>query len=774
MSDNDSMARPLISLNRGRVATRLAILAIVLLGVTLLSDQRASAHAFLKESNPPASSVLPVAPSRVTLTFAEPLERSYTRAELYDASGKPVAGATFSIDSSDRHVLLLDLPAGLPNGTYSVLWRTLSAADGHRAQGYLPLTFGSAADIRSVIPPAIVDTGGPPGWLATLGRWVSLAGLTGAVAAWPVWLLVLRPAISPAWQAGPELVRRVRRLAIAAALLALAGSLLTLVVQAWGAGSGSGFLSALRTTLTETRWGRFWLIRFLLLAAFATAASGAPWWRPRWRPWQTRATLALAFLLPLPFSMVAHASAQARGRQSAIAFDAVHLIAASLWLGGVAMLVLGLLPALRDLTATGRRVVVARVVPRFSAVAVAAWVVLAFTGFYNAWLQAGSLHGLRSTPYGHSLLIKLGLIVAIAPFAAFNLVLVKRGLERDSTGNGESSWVRRFGFVIVVEAVLGALVFLVVARMIAQPPARDVLYEAANQRTIVLDLQGRPATLTLAPGAVGPNHYRLDVAGSPLPANAEAVIRLTPPGVQTGQKEIDLTRSAANTFEWHGSELSFAGDWVTTVIVRSTGDFTDQAELNIDVPAKAPNADLSEPPRFGAGAIAALLLIAGGIAALMVAWRAGRSALRRESAGLGAVTAALGVVLLFTTRLPAPSAIALDTPNPIPADTASIERGQTAYLANCITCHGTTGKGDGPLAQTFNPPAADFTTVHAKLHVDAEFFNWIRNGKPPTAMPAWSDKLSDPEIWDVINYLRWIQQGSPPLDAPRGTPEATP
>ena len=71
-----------------------------------------------------------------------------------------------------------------------------------------------------------------------------------------------------------------------------------------------------------------------------------------------------------------------------------------------------------------------------------------------------------------------------------------------------------------------------------------------------------------------------------------------------------------------------------------------------------------------------------------------------------------------------------------------------------MQCHGVAGRGDGPAAGAYSPPPADFTTAHAQMHLDGEFFYWIKNGKPPTAMPAFGDQLTDDQIWDVINYLR--------------------
>ena len=67
-------------------------------------------------------------------------------------------------------------------------------------------------------------------------------------------------------------------------------------------------------------------------------------------------------------------------------------------------------------------------------------------------------------------------------------------------------------------------------------------------------------------------------------------------------------------------------------------------------------------------------------------------------------------------------------------------------------------RGDGPAAQGMVPPPANLLEGHALYHADAEFFNWIRNGKPGTAMPGFSDALSDEEIWSTIHYIRELQQ----------------
>jgi copper transport protein len=753
-------------------------LVVFLLGLGLTGVRDVSAHAFLDKSDPAANAVLNSSPQVISLWFTEPLEHTYTRAELYDQMGMKMPDATFQFVSSDPKALTLTVPANLPNGTYSVVYQTLSAADGHEAQGYFAFTIGTESDVRTVVPPAATTTGGPPEWMKTIARWIPLLGLTVCVAVWPIWLLVLRPAISPAWQAGPRLTRRVRRLAALGIAVALLGSVFALLVQADGARDQNSLLDATRSTLTDTRYGRIWLYRVVAFLVFAVVLSLCAWWWPKRRKAVAALTLLAAVVLPIPFSLIAHASAQTAGRTTAIAFDVVHLLGASLWVGGLFVLVGGLLPTLRDLTPAGRRTVLARAIPRFSAIALTAWGVLVLTGLYNAWLQVGNLDGLRDTAYGHSLEIKLLLLAPLLALAASNLLVVSRHVRQDRTEGAESIWSRRFAFAVGTEALLVVAVLLVVGRLTSQPPAREALAQETGQVGRTLDLSGRSATLTIAPAVVGSNHYRLDVAGDALPPQTEALLRLTPPDVQAGQKEIKLERVPGNAFEYHGSELSIVGDWQITAVVREIGEFNYSGATTVPVAATAAGGLPGEPWHFGSGGLAGLVLMVAGIAGLALAWYAGRTPLRKESAGLAVVALALGAVLLLQSRVDATTTVPLTAKDPVPADQASVTRGRDAFQADCAVCHGATGRGDGPAAASVNPsypPPADFTTAHAKAHYDGEFFNWIKYGKPPTAMPPFGNTLTDAQIWDVINYIRVVFQGAPGATPAAGaSPAASP
>lgn len=231
------LALPLISARAARALAhpawrrRLAGAGLAAL-VVVLTVASAAAHASLRESVPEPNAVISEAPDAVTMRFTEPLERAYISAQLFDQQGEAVP-ETEARAGSNPYEMVLELPPDLPDGTYSVFWRTLSIADGHPAQNYFAFTIGSDADVASAaMPPGEQAPSGPPQWAVTISRWAALVGLAALVAAWPVWVGVIRPAVRPLSRSGPRITRLMRRFALVAAVVAAGGSLVALVVQA--------------------------------------------------------------------------------------------------------------------------------------------------------------------------------------------------------------------------------------------------------------------------------------------------------------------------------------------------------------------------------------------------------------------------------------------------------------------------------------------------------------------------------------------------------------
>jgi mono/diheme cytochrome c family protein len=80
--------------------------------------------------------------------------------------------------------------------------------------------------------------------------------------------------------------------------------------------------------------------------------------------------------------------------------------------------------------------------------------------------------------------------------------------------------------------------------------------------------------------------------------------------------------------------------------------------------------------------------------------------------------------------------------------------GQAGHTRYCAVCHGVNGEGGS--GSDISPPAPDLTDKEWKRgSTDGEIFSVIKNGVPPDlAMEPWGDRIKDPDIWNVVNYLR--------------------
>jgi mono/diheme cytochrome c family protein len=90
-------------------------------------------------------------------------------------------------------------------------------------------------------------------------------------------------------------------------------------------------------------------------------------------------------------------------------------------------------------------------------------------------------------------------------------------------------------------------------------------------------------------------------------------------------------------------------------------------------------------------------------------------------------------------------------------------RGDTLYQTFCATCHGQTGKGDGPVGRRLGAPP--IVSDRSKAFSDGYLYSIVRYGRG--LMPRYGDKVYDPvDRWAIVNHVRRLQQGAAP--APGG------
>lgn len=429
---------------------RLAFL-VLLIARSVATAPPAAMHATLISSEPAANSRVAVSPARVRLVYSEPIEGRLARVRLVPSVGAPLVLRAAG-DPRDVHAVIAPVDS-LRAGSYRVEWRVVSA-DGHPVDGTFVFTvgdtaLGSAAASSAPAPAAQpaqepdVDVWGPavagapviPAVLrgAALGTLMAAAGL----------LLFLATAAPNAAQVADGRVRAVTTgVAVAAPLLLIAHTLAWLVNTspehtldtAWAA-------SALGTTVGRIE---LWRTGLAILALWA-------WWLAR------RPRLALAFAAAALVVSGAVGHPAAIRPFIAIPAKALHLLASAVWLGGLLWLVIR--PAADNLYTF------AKDTERVSSRALAAVIIVAFTGVLQTLLFLPSVRDVATSPYGWLALAKTAGLLLLMAFGAYHR---QRVMPRVSSGSHVDSVILRAS--VGREMLVMGLVILMGGLLAYMPP----------------------------------------------------------------------------------------------------------------------------------------------------------------------------------------------------------------------------------------------------------------------------------------------------------------
>lgn len=326
-----------------------------------------------------------------------------------------------------------------------------------------------------------------------------------------------------------------------------------------------------------------------------------------------------------------------------IASEALHLLAAAAWLGGLLPLFIAVRVLPHEVAATACR--------NFTPVGLSAVLLLAGTAIVQVAELMGGLPGLFGTTYGRIALVKVGLFLLLLALAAVNRLVLTEHLALSTAGVTQ----RHMRVSIGIEMVLGAAVVITAGFLASLTPG--------SHEQPVWPFAWRPSLF----------------------AFQEPLLRREVMGASTGIAVAILLVAAG--FFWRRFRWSI----IATAIVFLAFALPHLDLLFIEA---YPTSFFTSPTEFAATAIV---------------------------------------------------------------------RGSRVFGTNCIACHGTDGRGDGPSAKSLPVPPADLTAAHFWAHSDGELYWYISHGFDSPdggiAMPGFGGTLSSEAIWDVIDYLRANNSG---------------
>jgi copper transport protein len=598
-------------------ARRVLVVAALAAVIVVALAAPAFAHAQLESTNPAPGAVLTGTPNAITLEFSEPVTVALGGIRLFDENGDRIA--TDPPTKPAGNTVSTETRGKLANGSYVVTWRVTSA-DTHPIQGAFTFQIGTGGnatgrDVTSLADRLLADQRGTEvvGDAWGVARFLAFAGIA---------VLIGSVAFCVAVWSRARTFRAARVITYSGlgvlAFATLAGFLLQGPYAA-GLGLSHVFDTALWRDVAATRFGTVWLARLGLLAvAFVLVrmlfARSDRTRLPTW--WLVVAGAAAVAIAATP-ALAGHSTT---GEYVGLALFAsvVHVLAMSVWLGG---LVLMAVVVLRGNEIEERR----DVVLDFSFVAT--WCVLALiaSGAFQTWRQVRNLDALRDTDFGHILVVKLVVFALMGVFALFSREIVGRvfdyvdgddedeaaavgsvatvsggavdtGDAADDGGSGEARVDARTGLMDLdpevrgewrnlrrsawAEALLGIVILAVTAVLVNATPAVTANAGAGEGAAGVTMRSNQVVVdVTVAPAQAGRNDIHVSTftpAGAPMDV-AELTVTFDLPSREIAAIDVPLRKLGPGHYLSPGFNIPIAGDWRIVAKARLTD--VDQVTL---------------------------------------------------------------------------------------------------------------------------------------------------------------------------------------------------
>jgi copper transport protein len=557
----------------GRAVLGLSIACLLL----LVPAQAAWAHAALLKTTPEGSVTVNGSPDQITLTYDEAVEPRFAVISVTNAAGQQQTSGAPHTSPSDPDTLEVPVSKLAP-GWYLVYWRVISA-DGHPVRGAFTFAVGpNPGPAPQFVIPSLSESAATPGLVTA--RWAAFLTIMLAVGLFSMRTLIARPAAAAA-------PRAMRMLSIAfciclgAALIAI--PVYMVVTTASFALHPAFDLTQVVPLIRSSALGRALVDLEVVTTLFGVAGAVAI----RIDRGGTRsiaallamvgAVLAGGAMLAVP-GLAGHA-AQTSPAALSLTLDWVHLVSGSLWIGGLA----GLLVLLAT-SGDRRGEVLATAVPRFSKLAIASVLAVIASGVGASILHLPTLATLWQTSYGKAILVKVGLLCLALVLGGLNfartsprLVAAHERKDADLGASGAGLLRRNVtGEVLIVAGIVAAAMVL----SSLPPPAKALgslgaISAHVGPGTVSQTVHEGPYTvdIKITPNrAAAPSDFSITVKRDGAPVTGATVIqRFDMLDMDMQQQAYTLTEGPPGTYSRTTPALVMVGHWGLSFQVEPKG-----------------------------------------------------------------------------------------------------------------------------------------------------------------------------------------------------------
>ena len=558
-------------------------------------------------------------PSRISILFSERPDPNVSYIHVTNSDGKRIDNNNFNITGEyGREATVTVNKNAVREGIYSISWSTLSLDDGHVARGTYVVGVGHAlatnnisnnvTDSNTIYSPVIAILKIP----IIIGQVYLLGFIFSQILIWKdIRGKEVRDIIDviSMQKFTISIILFTITIGVAATLIPLIQSLIISETQ-------SEYTKILALLYFGTSNGQIWIIRVsicFIIAFVAYYYGRVVKYRTKDSYSITNAAKRKILLYILLFftiifiatnSITSHSASIESWPQLGILADFVHLIAVSVWIGGLMYILYivfsNVLTISKNISGRAEQIcsqpkdIILLILSRFSIISTICVGVVGVTGLSLAWLHIQTLDELVVSDYGKTLIIKLCLVLPVIILGGYHqfwiskvsrIFIVKREYTEPNSIKSLASLKR----TIKIECILASGVLCVASFLtVTTPPEavqnNEVINNIPNGMissdiphvfTRSLETQRTPIMFEISPFVTGYNNFTISLLG-----NNEIIAQISKASIEFRKTDLSLgpiyatlTRINNTAYSINGGYLSQAGEWDVKIVLKRINSY---------------------------------------------------------------------------------------------------------------------------------------------------------------------------------------------------------